>query len=128
MMHRVQPSSQVLLQPLVSHVCLMRPWHVISSLLCPLLLWYTNTVLPAQTDIDCEWNRLPPDAVSKSDNLVQDHLSHVRHTLNHLKAEVERRGALRLVRSVVPDMKVPVLQCLLNRYPRRRVEGQHTVE
>lgn len=129
MMHGVQSPSQVLLQPLVPHVCLMRPGYVIPSLLRPLLLRYADAVLPAHINVYCglgDW--LPPDAVSKPDDFIQDHLSHIRHTLDHLETKVERRGTLWLVRCVVPDVQIRVFQCLLNRYSGCGVESEHAVE
>ena len=61
-------------------------------------------------------------------DLGQDHLLHLGDLFHDLEVEVERLGTGRLVRGVVPDVQVSVLESLLDRDPGRRVEGQHPVQ
>lgn len=72
--------------------------------------------------------RLLADGSAEADDLVEDHLAHVRDFFDDLEVEVEGRGAVRFVRGVVPDVQVGVLEGLLDRDTRRRIECQHAVQ
>lgn len=68
------------------------------------------------------------DKLAEAEDLVQDHLAHLADVLDHLEVEIEGGGAVRLVRGVVPDLEVGVLEGLLDRDARRGVEGEHAIE
>lgn len=68
------------------------------------------------------------DELSESHHLVQDHAAHLADILNHLKVEVEGGGAVRLIRGVMPDVEVRVLESLLHADTGRGVKGEHLVE
>ena len=72
--------------------------------------------------------RLLADGSAEADDLVEDHLAHLRHFVDDLKVEVESGGAVWLIRGIVPDVQVGVLEGLLDRDTRRRIERQHTVQ
>jgi hypothetical protein len=72
--------------------------------------------------------RLLADGSPEADDLVEDHLAHLGHFINDLEVEVEGGGAVWLVRSVVPDVQVGVLEGLLDGDTRRWIERQHTVQ
>lgn len=72
--------------------------------------------------------RLLADGGAEADDLVKDHLAHVGDFVDDLEVEVEGRGAVWLVRGVVPDVQVGVLESLLNRDTRGRIECQHAVQ
>jgi hypothetical protein len=71
---------------------------------------------------------LAADFMAELDNLLQDHLSHLRHIIDHLEGEVERGWANRLVACVVPDAEVWVFKRLLDVYAAGRVKGEHLVQ
>ena len=61
-------------------------------------------------------------------DLLQNQLPQLSHILDDLKVKVKRRRAPRLIRGIVPDMQIWVLEGRLNRDARRWVEGEHVVE
>ena len=61
-------------------------------------------------------------------HLVEDHLLHLADVVHDLEVEVEGLGAHRLIRRVVPDVQVSVLQRRLNGDPLRWVERKHLVK
>ena len=65
---------------------------------------------------------LDADELAEALHLIEDHLLHLADVVHHLEVEVEGLGAHRLVRRVVPDVQVPVLQRRLHRDALRRVE------
>ena len=71
---------------------------------------------------------LLPDDGTEAHNFLVDHTTHLLYVIHHLEVEIEGCGACRLVRCVVPDVQVWVLQGLFNRNTRRGVECQHAVE
>lgn len=68
------------------------------------------------------------DCCTEADDLVEDHVAHLRDVVDNLEVEVKGGRAARLVRGIVPDVQVRVLECLLNRDTRGGVEGQHAVQ
>ena len=72
--------------------------------------------------------RLLADGSAEADDLVENHLAHVGDFVDDLEVEVEGRGTVWLVRGVVPDVQVGVLESLLDRDTRRRIECQHAVQ
>lgn len=72
--------------------------------------------------------RLHANLLAEAVDLLQDHLLHLGNVLDDLEVEVEGRGAVWLVRGVVPDVQVAVLEGFLDRDARRGVEGEHAVE
>jgi hypothetical protein len=71
---------------------------------------------------------LDADVLAEAVDLVEDHLAHLADVLDDLEVEVEGGGAAGLVRGVVPDVQVRVLERRLHGDPGRRVECQHVVE
>lgn len=71
---------------------------------------------------------LLPDGGTEAHDFLVDHTTHLLYVVHHFEVEIEGCGARRLVRCVVPDVQVWVLQGLFNRDTRRGVEGQHAVE
>ncbi len=61
-------------------------------------------------------------------HLVQNHEPHLGDLFHDLEAEVEGGGARQLVRGVVPDAQVAVLEGLLDVDAGRGVEGEHQVQ
>lgn len=72
--------------------------------------------------------RLLADGSAEADDLVENHLAHVGDFVDDLEVEIEGRGAVWLVRGVVPDVQVGVLEGLLDGDTRRRIECQHAVQ
>lgn len=68
------------------------------------------------------------DGGAEALDLVKDHLAHVGDLIDDLEGEVEGGGAVGLVRGVVPDVQVGVLEGFLDGDTRGRVEGQHAVQ
>lgn len=65
---------------------------------------------------------------AETDDFVKDHLPHFLDIFNDFKVEVESGWARRLVRCIVPNMEVWVLEGVLDGNTRRRVECEHTVK
>lgn len=61
-------------------------------------------------------------------DLVEDHALHVRDLVHDLELEVEGGRAAGLVRGVVPDLQVGVLERLLDADARAGVEGEEAVQ
>ena len=124
---RIEPALQLLLQP---HI------HTLARLLRPRVLIRPRIVIVRDRDArllallrlaDLGVRRLAhvlPEAL----DLVQDHLAHLGHVLDDLESEVEGGGAGRLVRGIVPDVQVFVLERLFDRDAARGVEGEHPVQ
>lgn len=105
----IHSTGQVLLQTALALVSLLWSW-IFGPPLSTLLLGngYRRTlVLALLTGLDA-------DVLSESGNLIQDHLSHVTDVLDNLKVKVEGGGAPRLVRGIVPDVKVRVFERFLD--------------
>jgi hypothetical protein len=71
---------------------------------------------------------LDADVLSEPLDLVQDHLAHLADVLDDLEVEVEGGRAAGLVRGVVPDVQIWVLEGGLDGDSRRGVECQHLVQ
>jgi hypothetical protein len=61
-------------------------------------------------------------------HLGQDHILHLGDLLDDFKLEVERLGTYRLVRRVVPNVQVSVLQSFFDRDTTRGVKREHAVQ
>lgn len=72
--------------------------------------------------------RCRSDELPEAVDLVQDHLSHVAHVVDDLKVKVEGGRAVGLVRLVVPDLEVRVLEGFFDGDTRRRIKREHAVE
>lgn len=68
------------------------------------------------------------DVLSKSMYLSKNHLTHFWHFFYNLKVEIKTRWARWLIGRIMPNVQVSMLQSFLNRYSRRRVECQHSVQ
>ena len=68
------------------------------------------------------------DVLSEAVDLVQNHLAHIANVVDNLKVKVEGGGTVGLVRLVVPNLEVRVLESFLNRDAGRGVEREHAVE
>ncbi len=66
--------------------------------------------------------------LAEAADLLEDHLLHLGDVLDDLEVEVEGGRAVGLVAGVVPDLQIAVLERLLDRDARRRVERQHAVQ
>lgn len=71
---------------------------------------------------------LLPHGSAEIDNFLVDHLAHLGDVLDDFEVEIEGRGTGGFVRGVVPDVKVGVLEGLLDGNTRGGVEGEHAVE
>jgi len=71
---------------------------------------------------------LMPNMVSKPHDLIQDHLPHLLHIINNFESKVKCLGTGGFVGSIVPNVKIAMLQGVLDRNPRRRIKGQHAVQ
>jgi hypothetical protein len=129
-MHSVQPSSQDMFQIIIPlDVCLMRTRGIASRLLSPLMVRDTHTILPRHIRIyHIRGQRLASHLVAELDHLLQDHLAHLRHFVDNLKAEVKGGWTDGLVAGVVPNAEVGVLERLLYRDAGGWVEGEHLVQ
>ena len=72
--------------------------------------------------------RLLAHGSTEAIDLVQDHLAHLRDLLDDFEVEVEGCGAGGLVRGVVPDVQVGVLEGFLDGDAGRGIEGEHAVQ
>jgi hypothetical protein len=115
--HSIQSALQILLQPCSAMpVCLLRSWILCSPattalrnrnsrpLVLSLLAWLDSHVLSEPMD------------------LVQDHFPHLSNIFYNLKIKVEGCGATRLVRGIMPDVQVRMLESSLNGDSGRWIE------
>lgn len=65
---------------------------------------------------------------TECDNFVQNHLSHLADVFNHLEVEVKGSRARGLVRGIVPDVQVAMLQGFFDGDTLGRIKRQHAVE
>ena len=131
MLHAIETSGQIILQPVGVGVVVR--FLGVRVLHAPLLVVIGNghAALARRSGRVLQLlclARLHANLLSEAEHLVEDHLAHVLHFVDDLEAKVERGRARRLVRGIVPDVQVPVLQRVLDRDPARRVKGQHAVQ
>ena len=60
--------------------------------------------------------------------LLKNHLPHLRHILNNFKSEIKGSRAIWLIRSIMPDVEVTMLESFFNRDTRARIECQHAIK
>ena len=86
-------------------------------------------VLLLNVRIPCVGLRLlHADNLPEALDLAENPALHFGDILDNLEGEVELRGALRFVGSIVPNVQIAVFECLFDRDPRGRIECQHAVE
>ena len=72
--------------------------------------------------------RLLPDMCTEALHLLENHLSHLRDILNDFKSEIKGSWAIWLIRSIMPDVEVTMLESFFNRDTRARIECQHAIK
>lgn len=68
------------------------------------------------------------DELSEAVDLVEDNVAHLGDVVDDLEVEVECGWAVGLVRGIVPDVQVWVLESLLHTDAGRWIEREHLVE
>lgn len=128
MVHSIQPTSEHILEFAALRMRLMRARGIIPLLLGPLMIRDADGVLPDIGVDEVGRQGLPADLVAEFDHLLQDHLPHLRDLLDDFEREVEGSRARGLVRGVVPDSQVAVVERFLDRDARAGVEREHLVQ
>ena len=125
--HAVSAHSQVTFESTsTTSVRLLRPW--IFLLRAVIVLRYRHLWSLAHIRRRRQATRLYSHLLSEAVYLVQDHSLHFLDILHNLKVEVERRWADRLIRSIMPDRQVAVLESLLDTDTAAWIESKHAVE
>jgi len=104
--------SRILCPPLAAAT---RHWHVSRA------SWLASTAMLGRSGDSAH-------ELAEAKDLLEDHFTHLTNIIYHLEIEVERRGAIRLVTGIVPDVEIWVLEGLLNADTRARVERQHAIQ
>ncbi len=71
---------------------------------------------------------LHTDMLSEASHLGKDHLPHFRNIFDHFEVEIERRGAIRFVGCIMPDVQIIVFERLLDRDSGGWIECKHFVQ
>lgn len=66
--------------------------------------------------------------MAEPQHLVQDHLSHVLHLVDHFKCEIKGLWARWLIRCIMPDVEIFVFQGIFHRDTRGWIKRQHSVQ
>ena len=105
-MHSIQTALQILLQTTRSTMAIRLLRSRVFRTPASPTLWngYSWSLIRALL------TRLNTHMLSKSMHLIQNHLAHLAYVLHDLEVEIEGCRAARLVRSVVPDVEVGVLE------------------
>ena len=144
--HSVKSTLQLLLQTRCVHHAAIEARLLGSGVLgCPCLIahrWHRYPILAAllvtllrscQSLIgypQLRYHRMwcLSDMGSESLDLIVDHFPHFAHIFDNLECEIKGSRTTRLVRSVVPYLKVAVFQCLFHADSSGRIKSKHQVQ